>query len=120
MPDHDEEFVVPDASVLAGEAAATSQPAAVQQEGDAGAAPGGVPGGAWEVLARRHDELMSRQGVVMVGLGSTETGDPAIVVGVARSDDLQHLPPSIDGLPVRAHVTGEVVAYGTPARKRKK
>jgi hypothetical protein len=120
MSAEDEPFAAPDAAVLADEAAAldpaySPAPGAVAaEEPQSGAA-----GGAWEVLARRREELMAIEGVVMVGIGSNDIGDSAIVVGVKRPDQLRGLPSSVDGLPVRPQLIGEVDAYGSTGKRRK-
>jgi hypothetical protein len=120
MSANDEQFVAPDAAALANEAAALD-PAYSPAQGAVAAEqpPGGAAGGAWEVLARRREELMGMEGVVMVGIGSNEIGDPAIVVGVKRPDQLRKLPSSLDGLPVRPQLIGEVDAYASPGKRRK-
>lgn len=120
MSAHDEEFVPPDAAALASEAAALG-PAYSPAQGPVAAEqpPAGPAEAAWEVLARRREELMGIEGVVMVGVGSNEIGDPAIVVGVKRPDLLGKLPSSVDGLPVRPQLIGEVDAYAGTGKRRK-
>jgi len=116
MSEDNEQFVAPDAAMLANEATALgSTPAPAHDAVAFEHSPGGAPGGAWEVLARRRDELMSIEGVVMVGIGSNEIGDPAIVIGVKQPDQLAKLPSSLEGLPVRPQVIGEVDAYSARA-----
>ena len=120
MSAEDEQFVAPDPAALANEAAALD-PAYSPAQGTVAAEqpPGGDAAGAWEVLARRREELMGIEGVVMVGLGSNEIGSPAIVLGVKRPDQLRTLPSSVDGLPVRPQVIGDVDAYASTAKRRK-
>lgn len=57
-------------------------------------------------FARRfqHD-----RGVTSVGLGlAADSSGPAVMVTVAQSADLARIPPWIDGVPVRALVSGAV------------
>lgn len=64
------------------------------------------------VLARHHDELMSLQGVVMVGEGQDQIGQPSIVVGVKERHQLKNVPNSVEGVSVVGWVVGEVDALG--------
>jgi hypothetical protein len=61
------------------------------------------------VQLRHQDDLMAVPGVVGVGLGATESGQPAIVVLAERSG-VAGLPVSLGGIPVRVMVTGEIWA----------
>jgi hypothetical protein len=69
---------------------------------------GGSPAGL--ALARHHDALMARAGVVMVGETLDATGAPAVLIGVRSARDIGRLPTSLDGVPVVAQVVGDVVA----------
>ena len=120
MSAHEEQFVAPDAAALANEAATLDGASSPAQDAVAAEqSPGGAVGGAWAVLGRRRDELMGLEGVVMVGIGTNEIGDPAIVVGVKRPDQLRKLPSSVDGVPVRPQLIGEVDAYASTGKRRK-
>jgi hypothetical protein len=59
-------------------------------------------------LDRAHDRLMGLPGVVMVGEGLDEIGDPAIIVGVRSAEQLSRLPARIEGVKVVSQVIGEV------------
>lgn len=121
MSRDNEQFVAPDTATLANEAAALGNTHVPAHGAVASEHPPGEPaGGAWEVLARRREELMGIEGVVMVGIGSNEIGNPAIVIGVKRPDQLAKLPSSLDGLPVRPQLIGEVDAYAAGTGKRRK
>ena len=63
-----------------------------------------------EVLAHNRDALMQIKGVVMVGEGQDEIGQPAIVVGVVDQHSLQLIPKTVDGMRIVATVIGEVDA----------
>jgi hypothetical protein len=85
----------------------------------AGADPGGGEGGgAGRLPASAHDALMAIPGVVMVGEGQDEIGNPALIVGVKTAGDLKNVPASHGGLPVRAEVIGEVDALFTGGQPR--
>lgn len=107
-PDH---FADPDPAALAAEAGVTDPGPAVEEGGT---------GRAWSVLSGRHDELMRTEGVVMVGIGAGAVGEEAIVVGVKRPDQLAAMPTSLDGVPVRTEVIGEVDAYAGGGGRRKR
>jgi hypothetical protein len=62
------------------------------------------------VLAKHHDALMARPGVVMVGETLNATGKSAIIIGVKTRADLRGLPQQIDGVPVIWQVIGDVDA----------
>jgi hypothetical protein len=94
------EFSIPDLSQLGIDPAPLSS-------AEAGAGTGGKAG---SVLQVHHNRLMRLPGVVMVGEGQDEIGDPAILVGVKTSADLSRIPPTIEGMRVVAEVIGEVDA----------
>lgn len=108
----DERFLDPDPSALGAEA----EPAGAE---DGPATFAGSPGAAFSVLARRHDGLMGMDGVVMVGIGAGSAGEETIIVGVKRADQSDAVPKSLDGVPVRTEVIGEVDALTGGGRKRR-
>ena len=61
------------------------------------------------VQLRHQEDLMAIPGVVGVGLGATESGNPAVVV-LAERGGVAGLPVSLGGVPVRVMVTGEIWA----------
>lgn len=61
-------------------------------------------------LSGVHDMLMGLPGVVMVGQGMDEIGNPALIVGVKSRADLARIPSEAAGLPIVAQVIGEVDA----------
>lgn len=62
------------------------------------------------VLASSRDALMQIKGVVMVGEGQDEVGQPAILVGVKDQHSLQSIPKTVDGIRIVTTVIGEVDA----------
>jgi len=64
-----------------------------------------------EILARHTDRLMAMEGVVMVAQGQDEVGRDCITVGVRSAQYLDRIPREIEGVPTRATVIGEVIAY---------
>ena len=81
-------------------------------QGTAGDADQGVSGGSavTAVLAKHHDALTVRSGVVTVGETLDEVGRPAIMIGVKTAGDLKGLPKELDGVPVVCQVIGDVDA----------
>ncbi|MDI6901673.1 MAG: hypothetical protein QMC79_08290 [Anaerosomatales bacterium] len=63
-----------------------------------------------EVRRAHAPALLEIDGVVSVGLGRTEEGAPAIVVGLAADDEPRDLPDDVDGVAVRVKRTGSLVA----------
>lgn len=61
------------------------------------------------VKRRRSRELLRREEVVGVGLGTGADGAPVLVVHV-RGDPPPDLPAELDGLPVRVERTGPIRA----------
>lgn len=61
-----------------------------------------------EVKAKYEKQLLARPGVVSVGVGRDDRGEPAIIVGLdaPRQDTLEALPAELDGYPVVAEITG--------------
>lgn len=65
-----------------------------------------------EARAMHVDSLMARPGVVSVGLGLDEDGNPAIVIGLERApqEGDRELPTALEGHPVVVQVIGEIRA----------
>lgn len=61
-------------------------------------------------LAAETDALMQLEGVTMVGEGLDNSGQPAIVIGVAQRSQLSALPKTVRGVRVVGWVVGEVDA----------
>jgi hypothetical protein len=94
------EFAIPD-------------PAALQSPDEQSAAPqSGEHGQVANVLEKNTDRLMRLEGVVMVGEGQDQLGQPAIVVGVKEPHQLKGLPKSVEGVAIVGWVIGEVDALG--------
>ena len=68
---------------------------------------------AGKVLEQNRHDLMSRPGVLGVGLGATEDNSaPAIVVYVDKTSSVQpQLPSQVDRVPVRIIFTDPIIAY---------
>lgn len=76
---------------------------------------------ALEAQRRHTDDLLDRPGIVGVGTGMTESGNPKLVVYAVSSEMLEQadLPSHVDDLPVAPKVTGMFVAGSNPtARER--
>ncbi len=66
-------------------------------------APGALPDSprAGEVLTRHAERLMRLRGVMSVGLGRTEDGHPAIMLGLENPLAVpENLPDAVEGIPV--------------------
>jgi hypothetical protein len=65
------------------------------------------------VLEQNRHDLMSRPGVLGVGLGATEDNSaPAIIVYVDQTSSARpELPPQVDRVPVRVILTDPIIAY---------
>ena len=65
-----------------------------------------------EVKARHEARLMAIPGVVSVGIGLDEKGNPAIVIGIDCESRLNELllPEELESFPVKINVTGTVRA----------
>ncbi|MDZ4167597.1 MAG: hypothetical protein U1E08_07880 [Coriobacteriia bacterium] len=61
-----------------------------------------------EVMSQHAERLMRMKGVMSVGVGTTDDGEPAIVVGLddPRAASVADIPESIDGVPVVHHRIG--------------
>ncbi|GAB4289535.1 MAG: hypothetical protein Kow0067_15550 [Coriobacteriia bacterium] len=64
-----------------------------------------------EVRRAYAPALLELDGVVSVGLGRTEEGAPAIVVGVSADSVVSDLPGDVDGVTIRVKNTGPFVAH---------
>ncbi|MBA4325553.1 MAG: hypothetical protein C0426_11105 [Rhodobacter sp.] len=100
MTGDDEAWVPPDLSALGVDPAPQSH----QMPDNGGATPAAA------ALARHHDALMARIGVVMVGETLDATGASAVLIGVRTARDMGRLPTSVDGVPVVVQVIGDVDA----------
>jgi hypothetical protein len=62
-----------------------------------------------EVMSRHAEQLMRMKGVMSVGVGTTDEGEPAFVVGIddPRAPSVADIPTSIDGVPVIHHRIGK-------------
>ncbi len=71
-----------------------------------------VPNTIKEVRAKHEAQLLDVPGVVSVGIGKGETGEPVIVIGVERDDHelLSTLPEVLEGYPVKKQVVGTIRA----------
>jgi hypothetical protein len=71
-----------------------------------------IPPSIQEVKAKHASQLLERPGVVSVGLGRDEEGNPAIIVGMEASHPQTEaqLPQSLEGYPVIIRVIGPVKA----------
>jgi len=65
-----------------------------------------------DVKRANAERLLALPGVVMVGIGLNEAGEPAIIVGLdrERSETREQLPATLDGYPVVARVVGMIRA----------
>lgn len=64
---------------------------------------------AGKILTRHAEELMRLRGVMSVGLGRTEDGHPAIVLGLENPLQVpMNVPESVEGLPVIHREVGQV------------
>lgn len=75
-----------------------------------GGNPSGPASGGATDAGQAHDRLMAIPGVVMVGEGLDDSGNPVLIVGVKGEEDLQRVPASIGDIAVKAQVIGEVFA----------
>jgi hypothetical protein len=65
-----------------------------------------------EVKARHQDQLMALPGVISVGIGRDERGNPAIILGLdaKQSASTKKIPEMLDGDPVVTRDMGPVMA----------
>ena len=79
--------------------------AACRQEPD-------IPPSIQEIKAKHTIRLLEQPGVVSVGLGQDEHGNPAIIVGMdgPRPETVAELPKSLEGYPVITRIIGYVKA----------
>jgi hypothetical protein len=61
-----------------------------------------------EVMSQHAERLMRMKGVMSVSVGTTDDGEPAIIVGLddPRAASVADIPESIDGVPVVHHRIG--------------
>lgn len=73
---------------------------------------GPMPESEIERVKMKHEQrLLAVDGVVGVGIGSTEIGDDAIVVYLREAHIQARIPSDLDGFPVRTEISGEIDAY---------
>jgi hypothetical protein len=65
-----------------------------------------------KVKAKHEGQLMATWGVVSVGIGLDQKGQPAIIIGVESQDKLNKmiLPETLDGYPVNVQIMGTIRA----------
>ena len=65
-----------------------------------------------DVKTQHEERLLQLPGVVMVGIGQDENGNPAIIVGLERSDPEteSQLPTQLEGYPVVVRIVGRIKA----------
>ena len=65
-----------------------------------------------EVKAKHQDRLLKLPGVISVGIGQDEDGQPAIIVGLKdpNPETQSKLPVALEGYPVKVRVIGRVHA----------
>lgn len=66
---------------------------------------------ATEVLTRHAEKLMRMRGVLSVGLGRTEEGDVAIIVGLENPLAVpENIPAEVEGIPIVIQDVGRIEA----------
>jgi len=65
-----------------------------------------------DVKAQHEERLLQLPGVVSVGIGQDENGNPAIIVGLAHPDPEteSQLPNRLEGYPVLVRIVGRIKA----------
>ncbi len=65
-----------------------------------------------DVKAKYEAQLLQVPGVVSVGIGRDESGQPVIVIGLESSnpETESKLPKRLEGYPVRVHTVGKIVS----------
>lgn len=65
-----------------------------------------------EVKAKHAAELIALPGVVSVGIGTDQDGQPAIIVGLdgAHPEATDKIPKTLDTYPVITHIVGPIKA----------
>jgi hypothetical protein len=65
-----------------------------------------------DVKTRHEAQLLQMPGVVSVGIGRDENGQPAIIIGLERPDPEteSRLPARLEGYPVRIQTVGRIDA----------
>ena len=71
-----------------------------------------MPNSIEDVKAQHEERLLQLPGVVTVGIGRDENGNPAIMVGLKRSDPEteSQLPTLLEGYPVVVRIVGRIKA----------
>jgi hypothetical protein len=69
-----------------------------------------MPNSINDVKTQHEERLFQLPGVVSVGIGQDEKGDPAIIVGLAYPDPEieSKLPNQLDGYPVLVRIIGRI------------
>ena len=65
-----------------------------------------------DIKAKYEAQLLQMPGVVSVGIGSNESGQAVIVIGLESSnpETESKLPKSLEGYPVTVHTVGKIVS----------
>ena len=65
-----------------------------------------------EVKTKYESQLLQLPGVVSVGIGRDESGQPAIVIGLESADPATEskLPANLEGYPVKVSIVGKIKA----------
>lgn len=65
-----------------------------------------------DVKAKHESQLMAKPGVVSVGIGKGDGGQPVVIIGVENEAALtaSELPKELDGYPVKTQVIGTIRA----------
>ncbi len=63
-----------------------------------------------EVKSKYETQLLQMPGIVSVGIGSDETGQPAIIIGLEgpNPETESKLPERLEGYPVRHQIVGKI------------
>ena len=71
-----------------------------------------MPNSIKDVKTQHEERLLQLPGVVSVGIGQDENGNPAIIVGLERSDPEteSRLPTLLEGYPVVVRIVGRIKA----------
>ena len=71
-----------------------------------------MPNSIKDVKTLHEERLLQLPGVVSVGIGQDENGNPAIIVGLERSDPEteSRLPTLLEGYPVVVRIVGRIKA----------
>ncbi len=71
-----------------------------------------MPNSIKDVKTQHEERLLQLPGVVTVGIGQDENGNPAIIVGLERPDPEteSQLPTRLEGYPVVVRIVGRIKA----------